>query len=599
MKVSDYIVSFLEERGIKDVFLLSGGGMMHILDSLAQSKKINKYYNLHEQASGFCADGYSLYSGKIGVCLVTTGPGGTNTLTALTSSFIDSTPIVYISGQVTTASITRVPGVRQTGAQEADIVSIVKPVTKYAVTILQEKDIRYHLEKAFFIAEHERPGTVWLDVPLDIQSKVVDVEHLRTFDPLAEGFIPTAKPVETDISEVYRLLKNAKRPVIMVGSGVRLAHAEEQFKQLVRTLQIPVVSSRRVRDLLINQDEKFYFGSVGANPERFANYILQNSDFMLSIGSGLRYYLTAYNDANFAPKADRIIVNIHKAELDKLNMKGAMKIVADAKDFINAMLDWSEKTQPDRFEWLSYCDNIKKKYPAKDEFVAETPDIVNPYMLAYYIGEYMGDTDILVNSPSSFAHAFHIPRIRGNQRVIRHIGLGSMGTTLPEAIGACVASGRRTIVCEGDGSLQHNIQELALLKQYNLPIKLFVDVNNGYRQIFTMQNSHFNGRHAGCTPESGISFPNLEPLAQAYGLNYIKIDNGYSMEQCVKKALSDNTPTIIEMVTSMDIDFLPVVKSKMSPDGTMHTPSLEMLYPFLPDKEHKENMKISEEASIK
>jgi len=599
MKVSDYIISFLEDREVKDVFLLAGGGVMHILDSLAQSKKINKYYNLHEQASGFCADGYSFYTGKTGVCVVTTGPGGTNTLTALTSSYIDSTPIVYISGQVNTTNITHIPGVRQTGAQEADIVSIVKPVTKYAVTILQENDIRYHLEKAFFIAEHERPGPVWLDVPLDIQSKLVDVEHLLTFDPSAEGFLLPAKPVETDIAEIYRLLDNAKRPVIMAGSGIRLAHAEEPFRQLVRMLKIPVVSSRRVRDLLINDDSKFYYGSIGLNPERFANYILQNSDFMLSIGSGLRYYLTAYNDANIAPKAVRIIVNVHRAELEKLNMKGAMKIIADAGDFINAMLGWTERAQSDRFEWLSYCNNIKKKYPAKDEFVPKTPDIVNPYMLAHYIGEYMGDTDILVNSPSSFAHAFHIPRIHGNQRVIRHIGLGSMGTTLPEAIGACVASGRRTIACEGDGSLQHNIQELALLRQYNLPIKLFVDVNRGYRQIYTMQNSHFNGRHAGCTPESGISFPDLELLAQAYGLNYIRIDNGYSMEQCVKKALSDNTPAIIEMVTSMDIDFIPVVKSKMDTDGTMHTPSLEMLFPFLPDEEHKENMKISEDASIK
>jgi len=599
MKVSDYIVLFLEERGIKDIFLLSGGGMMHILDSLAQSKKINKYFNLHEQASGFCADGYSLYSGKTGVCAVTTGPGGTNTLTALTSSYIDSTPIVYISGQVNTASITHISGVRQTGAQEADIVSIVKPVTKYAVTILQEEDIRYHLEKAFFIAEYERPGPVWLDVPLDIQSKIIDVEHLRTFDPLAEGFTPLTKSVETDIAEIYRLLNNAKRPVIMAGSGIRLAHAEEPFRRLARTLQIPVVSSRRVRDLLINEDSKFYFGSVGMNPERFANYILQNSDFMLSIGSGLRYYLTAYNDANFAPKAVRVIVNVHKPELEKLNMKGAMKIIADAGDFINAMLSWPEKTQPDRFEWFSYCDKMKKRYPAKDEHIPENPSVVNPYMVAHYIGEYMSDTDVLVNSPSSFAHAFHIPYIHGHQRVIRHIGLGSMGTALPVAIGACIASGRRTIVCEGDGSLQHNIQELALFRQYNLPIKLFVDSNRGYRQIHAMQNSHFNGRHAGCTPESGISFPDLEPLAQAYGLNYIKIDNGYSMEQCVKKALSDDAPAIIEMVTAMNIDFFPLVKSKMKADGTMHTPSLEILYPFLPDEEHNENMRISEDALIK
>ena len=567
---------------------------MHILDSLAQNKKINKYYNLHEQASGFCADGYSLYSGKTGVCIVTTGPGGTNTITAVASSYIDSTPIVYFSGQVKTQDITRIPGVRQTGAQEADIVSIVKPVTKYAVTILNENDIRYHLEKAFFIASHERPGPVWLDIPLDIQGKQVDVQRLRVFDPQAEGFMPPAKPSEADVAEIYRLLSNAKRPVIMAGSGIRLAHAQKPFQYLVRTLKIPVVSSRRVRDLLLNDDSEYYFGSVGVNPERFANYILQNSDFLLSIGSGLRYYLTAYNEANFAPKAKRVIVNIYPAELERQNMDGAKKIHADAKNFIDAMLAWPDKVQPDRAEWLAYCSKMKAKYPARDEYKPENPDHVNPYMVAHYIGEYMGDTDVLVNSPSAFAHAFHIPRIKGNQRVIRHIGLGSMGTALPEAIGACVASGKRTIVCEGDGSLQHNIQELALLRQYNLPIKLFVDSNNGYRQIHTMQNTHFNGRHAGCNAESGISFPNLELLAQAYGLRYIRIDDGCTAGQRVKEALLDDVPVIIEMVTAMDIDFLPVVKSKMNPDGTMQTPSLEFMYPFLPEAEHRENMRFSE-----
>ena len=567
---------------------------MHILDSLAKSNKINKYYNLHEQASGFCADGYSLYSGKTGVCIVTTGPGGTNTLTAVTSSYIDSTPIVYISGQVKTQDITRIPGVRQTGAQEADIVSLVKPVTKYAVTVLNENDIRYHLEKAFFIASYERPGPVWLDIPLDIQSRQVDVQQLCVFDPSAEGFMPPIKPSDADIAEVYRLLNNAKRPVIMAGSGIRLANAQKPFQRLVHRLKIPVVSSRRVRDLLLNEDSEFYFGCIGLNPERFANYILQNSDFVLSIGSGLRYYLTAYNEANFAPNAVKVIVNVQAAELEKLNICSAKKIVADARDFIDAMLSCPDTAQPARTEWYSYCNKMKGKYPAKDEYKQENPCRVNPYIVAHYIGEYMGDADVLVNSPSAFAHAFHVPRIRGNQRVIRHIGLGSMGAALPEAIGACVASGKRTIVCEGDGSLQHNIQELALLRQYNLPVKLFVDSNNGYRQIHTMQNTHFNGRHAGCSAESGISFPNLELLAQAYGLRYIRIDDGTIIEERVKEAFSDNAPAVIEMVTAMDIDFLPVVKSKMNLDGTMQTPSLEFMYPFLPEAEHRENMRISE-----
>jgi acetolactate synthase-1/2/3 large subunit len=600
MKLSDYIVSFLEDKGVKDVFLLAGGGIMHILDSLSQSKKINKYYNLHEQASGFCADGYALYTGKTGVCIVTTGPGGTNTVTAVVSSYIDSTPIVYISGQVKTSTISRIPGVRQTGAQEADIISIVKPVTKYAVTILQERDIRYHLEKAFYIANHGRPGPVWLEVPLDIQSKQVDVDQLRTFDPYKEGFELPAPPAETDIADIYNLLKNAKRPVIMAGSGIRLAHAEEIFKQLVRELRIPVVSSLRVRDLLKNEDDAFYFGSVGILPNRYANYILQNSDFMLSIGSGLRYYLTAYDDANFAPRATRIIVNIHNAELEKLNMKGAKMIVADAADFINAMLDYSEKTQPPRAEWLSYCNKMKKRYPTKEEYVPKNPIPVNPFIMTHYISECLERDDILTISPSAFDYAWNVPCIKADQRFISHIGLGSMGTTLPVAIGACAASGKRTIVLEGDGSLQPNIQELALLRQYKLPIKLFIESNRGYRQIYSMQNSHFEYRHAGCSPESGMSFPDLKLIAQAYGVRYLQINDECSMEQCIREALKDNEPVIIEVITTFDMEGgLPVIKSKMNADGTMQTPSLELLYPFLSEEEHMDNMKISNDDSNK
>jgi len=600
MKLSDYIISFLEDKGVKDVFLLAGGGIMHILDSLSQSKKINKYYNLHEQASGFCADGYTLYTGKTGVCVVTTGPGGTNTVTAVTSSYIDSTPIVYISGQVKTSTISRIPGIRQTGAQEADIISIVKPVTKYAATILHEKDIRYHLEKAFYIANYERPGPVWLEVPLDIQSKQVNIEQLRVFDPSNEGFKLPARPAESDIAEIYYLLKNAKRPVIMAGSGIRLAHAEELFRQLVRTLKIPVVSSLRVRDLLKNEDDAFYFGSVGVLPNRYANYILQNSDFMLSIGSGLRYYLTAYDDANFAPKATRVIVNIHNAELEKLNMKGAKKIIADAADFINAMLAYSEKTQPPRVEWLTYCNKMKKKYPSKDEYVPENPALLNPFNVTSYINECLNSEDILAISPSAFDYAWNVLNVKGDQRYLSHIGLGSMGTTLPVAIGACAASGKRTIVFEGDGSLQPNIQELALLRQYNLPIKLFVESNRGYRQIYSMQDSHFEGRYAGCSPESGMSFPDLKHIAQAYGVQYLRIDNESTMKQCIKEALKDNEPVIIEMITSFDIEGgLPIIKSKMNSDGTMQTPSLELLYPFLPEDEHIDNMKISNDDSNK
>jgi acetolactate synthase-1/2/3 large subunit len=595
MKLSDYIVRFLESQEIKDVFLLSGGGIMHILDSLTKSESINRYHNLHEQASGFCADGYSIYTGKPAVCMVTTGPGATNAVTSLASSYIDSTPVIYISGQVRTDTISTIPGVRQTGAQEVDIISIVKPIAKYAVTVMNPNEIRYHLEKAFFIAQHERPGPVWLDMPLDIQSAQIEVDSLKKFEPGGEGYFQPDKLDLNNEKLIAELLNNSKRPVLMIGSGVRLAHAEEQLLQLVRKWNIPVVSSRRVRGILKNEDEEYYFGCVGSNPDRYANYILQNSDFMLSVGSGLRYYLTAYNESNFAPKAKRIVVNVDSAELEKLNMPQAKKIKCDAKIFLDSMLNNQDYIPAERSSWWDYCKAMKQKYPAVDEYKPQDKKAVNPYKIAEYIGLYMGEKNVLVTSPSAFAYAFSIPRIHARQRVISHIGLGSMGTALPEAIGACVASKSRTIVCEGDGSLQHNIQELALLKQYNLPVILFVDTNNGYRQILTMQNAHFNGRHAGCTKESGISFPDLKLLAESYGLRYLRIESGDNEEEIVKIALSDNAPKIVEIMTEMDMEYLPVMKSKMNADGKMQTPSLELLFPFLPDEEHLENMKIGDQ----
>ena len=593
MKCSDYIISFLEYRDINDVFLLSGGGIMHILDSLAQSKTIKRYHNLHEQASGFCADGYSLYSGKPGVCVVTTGPGATNTLTALVSSYIDSTPIIYISGQVRTDTISKIPGVRQTGAQEADIVSMVKSATKYAVTIMDASEIRYHLEKAFFLANHERPGPVLIDIPLDIQAKQIEPDKLRSFNPQIEGYSNPAQIKPDDIKHIITMLRESKRPVLMIGSGIRLAHADELLLRLVKLWNIPVVSSRRVRGILKNEHDMYYFGCVGSLADRFANYILQNSDFMLSIGCGLRYYITAYNETNFAPRAKRVVVNIDQAELDKLAMPDALMIKCDATGFIETMLQNDCYIQPDRTEWWAYCNKMKQKYPAVDEYRATDLMSVNPYKVAYYIGQHMGTDDVLVTSPSAFAYAFTIPRIHANQRVISHIGLGSMGTALPEAIGACIASKHRTIVCEGDGSLQHNIQELALLKKYKLPVIVFVDSNYGYRQIYTMQDTHFNGRYAGCNEDSGISFPNLELLSKAYDLRYIKIDSANVMESMVIEALSDDEPKIVEMITSMEIEYLPVMKSSLGADGVMQTPSLELLFPFLPDDEHNDNMKIS------
>ena len=588
MKLSDYVVEFLRRREVQDVFLLSGGGIMHLLDSLAKEDRIHKYYNLHEQASGFAADGYAQYANKLGVVFATTGPGATNVVTSLASAYIDSTPLLVISGQVRRDTITTLAGVRQTGAQEVGIIPIVESVTKYAVTVMDPADIRYVLERAVYTALHNRPGTVWVDIPLDVQAAEIDPSSLRGYKPEEK----TAAVNAEDLREIAAMLAAAKRPVILAGTGVMLAGAREAFVQMVNELQIPTVTSRRARRLFHRGGDRYFYGSAGMVAPRYANYVLQNADFLLVIGSGLRYYLTAYNDANFAPHTRKAIVNIHPSEIEKLGMTVDKAVVMDAVAFIAAFSDLCRmRKMPDWQGWITYADEMREKYPALAEVIPHADGLTDGYMVTKYINQYAGTDDVYVASPSAFAYGYNVYELHDGQEYICPVGLGSMGTGLPCAIGACIASGKkRTILGEGDGSLQHNIQELALLREYDLPIKIFIDSNNGYRQIYTMQQTHFAGRFAGCTPESGVGMPNLRSIAEAYGLDYYEIVCADETEEIVRRALADDVPAIINMVSSPAVEFVPIIKSRVGADGKMISSKLEDLYPFLPEEEQRRNM---------
>lgn len=588
MKLSDYVVEFLRRREVQDVFLLSGGGIMHLLDSLAKEDRIHKYYNLHEQASGFAADGYAQYANKLGVVFATTGPGATNVVTSLASAYIDSTPLLVISGQVRRDTITTLAGVRQTGAQEVGIIPIVESVTKYAVTVMDPADIRYVLERAVYTALHDRPGTVWVDIPLDVQAAEIDPSSLRGYKPEEKAAAVNAE----DLREIAAMLAAAKRPVILAGTGVMLAGAREAFVQMVNELQIPTVTSRRARRLFHRGGDRYFYGSAGMVAPRYANYVLQNADFLLVIGSGLRYYLTAYNDENFAPHARKVMVNIHAPEVEKLRMTVEKTIIMDAGAFIAAFSDLCRTCKmPDWQGWFAYADEMREKYPALSEVIPHVDGLTDGYMVTKYINQYAGTDDVYVASPSAFAYGYNVYELHDGQEYICPVGLGSMGTGLPCAIGACIASGKkRTILGEGDGSLQHNIQELALLREYDLPIKIFIDSNNGYRQIYTMQQTHFAGRFAGCTPESGVGMPNLRSIAEAYGLDYYEIVCADETEEIVRRALADDVPAIINMVSSPAVEFVPIIKSRIGADGKMISSKLEDLYPFLPEEEQRRNM---------
>lgn len=589
MKLSDYVVDFLEQKHVKDVFLLSGGGIMHLLDSLAKSNKINKYYNLHEQASGFAADGYAQYGNKLGVVFATTGPGATNVVTSLVSAYIDSTPMLVISGQVKRADITAMPNVRQTGAQEAGIVDIVKSVTKYAVTVMEPSDIKYVLEKALYEAFDGRPGTVWVDIPLDVQAAEINPETLK-------GYVPSAKKIEIvsdeQIDAVVNLLQNSERPCIFAGTGIVLSEARNAFVDMVNTMHIPVVTSRRVRRLFNQENGRYFFGSAGMVAPRYANYVLQNSDCVIVIGSGLRYYNTCYNEGHFAPLAKKIIINIQSEEIDKLRMPVELKLVCDAGGFINKLSKVCEEAKlPNWHKWLAYCDEMKAKYPAEKEIPQHDDGLPDGYQVAKNLSIYAKDDDIFVASPSAFAYGYNLYDLRGSQEYICPIGLGSMGTALPFAIGVCIASGKkRVLLGEGDGSLQHNIQELALLNEYGLPIKVFIDNNGMYRQIYTMQNNHFHGRLAGCNRESGVAMPDLKYIAKAYGLKYYLLDKAENTEEIVREVLSDDEPALVDIVSSPNVEFVPITKSRVGADGKMISSKMEDLYPFLPVEEQAYNM---------
>lgn len=595
MKLSDYVVEFLRQREVQDVFLLAGGGIMHLLDSLAKEERIHKYYNLHEQASGFAADGYAQYTNKLGVVFATTGPGATNVVTALASAHIDSTPLLVISGQVRRDTITTLAGVRQTGAQEVGIIPIVESVTKYAVTVMDSADIRYVLERAVDTALHGRPGAVWVDIPLDVQAAEIDPAALRSYAPNPLSAVPQA----VDMEEIAAMLAAAKRPAILAGTGVMLAGARTAFTAMVNALHIPTVTSRRARRLFHRGTDRYFYGSAGMVAPRYANYVLQNADVLLVIGSGLRYYLTAYDEENFAPHAKKIIVNIHAPETQKLRMTVEKSVVMDAGDFIAAFTDVCRtREMPERAGWIAYADEMRARYPALAEVIPHADGLTDGYMVTEYINAYAGPDDVYVASPSAFAYGYNVYDLHDGQEYICPVGLGSMGTGLPCAIGACIASGKkRTIIGEGDGSLQHNIQELALLRQYNLPIKIFIDSNNGYRQIYTMQQTHFAGRLAGCTKESGVGIPDLAAIAQAYGLAYYEITCAEETEEIVRRALADDAPAIINMLSSPAVEFVPIIKSRIGADGKMISSKLEDLYPFLPEEEQRRNMELCREMT--
>ena len=593
MKLSDYVFSFIAKQGVKEIFSVAGGGSMHLVDSLGRNNDIDYIAVHHEQAATMAAESYSRTTNNIGVALVTSGPGGTNTITGVCGAWIDSIPIIIISGQVNTKSMIRDTGVRQFGVQESDIIKIVDSITKYAVTIYDPLKIRYHLEKALFLAKNGRPGPVWIDIPINIQSAEIEPENLTSFEPNIPDETESNNDLNNKISQIVKLLKNSKRPVLISGYGIRLAGAKKEYKTLVENLQIPIIASSTTIDLIPNNN-KYYIGCSGITGDRASNFTVQNSDLLIIIGSRMSIPQTGYSFEKFARKAKIIMVDIDKAELEKNTIKVNIKINIDAKIFINEFLKYlnKEEIKLDFSKWNNICHNWKIKYPVVLPNY-ENSNKINSYYFVDKLSNILKKNVIVFTdvgmSKSSTMQAF---KTKSKQRILCSSGNASMGTGLPGAIGACFANNRKKTICiSGDGGLQMNIQELQTIVQYKLPIKLFVFNNNGYLTIKTTQKNYFN-RYVGSDPSSGLSCPDIKKIATAYGIKTDSISTNEEMNNKIEKILNEKGPFICEVNLDETQPIIPKVMSEKKSDGTIISKPLEDMYPFLDRDEFNKQMII-------
>lgn len=587
IKLSDYVFEFLRRKGIKCAFMLPGGGAMHLNDSIGKSD-IEYVCFLHEQAAAIAAEAYGQHTNTPGLVLVTSGPGATNAITGVVAGWIDSTPMIVISGQSKRADLVGNKGVRQIGSQEVQIVPMIKPITKYAVQILEPTEIKYHLEKAYYEAMNGRPGPVWLDIPLDVQAVMINEQELVEYIP--------EKTLEIDISDaVYRTvecLKVAEKPLILAGNGIKLANATGLFYQLMDKLQIPVETTWKTIDML-GEDDPLYVGHPGIMGDRGANLIIQKADFILSVGCRMDTSVTAFNDSNFGKCAKKIIVDVDSNEIAKLDMNKEAIAVCDAGRFLKLLLeelDNKEKgilqnmNRGNRKEWIMYCKNIRKKYPV----VTQKHKNIQNYVSAYYfideLCKLLREDDVIVPESSGGAGeiTYQAFKLKRGQKMKNAAGLGSMGFGLPYAIGSCIANNkRRTILINGDGAFQLNIQELETLHRLRLPIKIFLWNNDGYASIRSMQKNNFDGRYVASNKESGLTMPDTRKVVAAYGFQTCRINNNAELDIMLPKIMSDEAPMFCELMVLPEEVVSPRVKTIVGKNGRIMSGPLENMWPYL------------------
>jgi len=602
MKLTDYVLKFVADLGVKHCFLVTGGGAMHLNQSLATETRITPICNSHEQASAICAEGYAKATNALGFCMVTTGPGGTNAVTGVAGAWLDSTPVLYVSGQVKRPdrmfdAITGKPlGMRQLGVQEVDICSIIAPITKYAVTVLEPADIRYHLEKAVYLAMNGRPGPVWIDIPLDVQASPIDETTLRGFDPneyAHADFIHGTSNIPEEVSRAIEAFNACERPMLFAGNGIRLARAEKEFEELRQYLGVPTVATWCAADL-VPSDDPTYVGRPGTVAARGANFALQNCDFLLSVGVRLDMAITGYAPHNLAREAHKVVVDIDSAELGKLHPHMQQPVCADAKAFLKELLKHKDKLKPRDFKpWLARCADWKTRYPVVTDEHRKPEGLVSIFNFAEVLGHEVAPTARLVvgNSGSAIEiYLLAVPTLH-SQRLYHTAGLGSMGYAVPMAIAVSIANpGREVIAVDGDGGFMFNIQELETISRLKLPIKFFVMNNDGYSSIRASQTAYFKQASIGADKNTGITIPDLSAVGQAFKLGTHIIHDQTDLRNEVKKVLAMEGPVLCDVNVLPDEVRAPRLSSYQKPDGSFVSKPLEDLFPFLPREEFLANM---------
>ncbi|RSV50384.1 thiamine pyrophosphate-binding protein [Sphingomonas sp. ABOLD] len=610
VRLSDYVARKLHEHGIRHVFMLTGGGAMHLNDAMGRVDGLRYVCCHHEQALAMAAESYTRLSGRIAAVNVTTGPGGINAFNGVHGAYTDSIAMIVVSGQAKRETLRANAPVRlrQLGDQEADIVAMAKPITKFAALVEDPQDIRYLLEKALWLAETGRPGPVWLDIPIDVQAAPIDPDQLHGFDPRREGYgrdfaLPaeygwlTGDALDAAARKVVETVRAAKRPVLMPGTGVRISGAYDMFLAVAEKLGIPIAPAWNAQDVVAD-DHPLYVGRPGTVGDRAGNFAVQNADCLLVLGCRLNIRQISYNFASFARAATKIMVDVDAAELAKPTLSIDMPIHADLKAFLpaldRALADYARVEAHGAY--LDWAMERRRKYdPVLPEYW-NTKGVVNPYCFTQVLFEQLVEDEVIVMADATAAVVtVQAAKLKRGQRLYSNSGAASMGYDLPATIGAwhAMPAGSNRIICmAGDGSIMQNLQELQTISGQGIPAKIFLYNNSGYHSIRQSQQAHFNGFSVGCGPDSGVTFPDFEKIATAFGFAFRRTSDHADIAAAIAETLATDGPAICEIMVDKAQNFAPKLSSRRLDDGTMVTAPLEDLAPFLPREEFERNMLI-------